>query len=294
MLRTTTILAFALFLPTAAQAQRVHGAVVEEETGFGIGAADVEVLAEDGTRLGSARTTRTGAFLIRLRRAGTVTLRVSHLGYADVQSQPVEIEAHETVSVVLRMASTAIPLEPLLVVGRADTRGVGGMQERMRRPGIDGHFITRDQIERRPNARATELLEGIPGVMLIPQGFAGSLGSLIQMRGIGLIAGRDGPAGEPSTSITHSPHDRCDPTIYIDGQRVSDQEITLDSFLRANLIEGIEVYTRGVSAPSPLLALNTCGVVAFWLRSGELDGFSWRRLGAWLGGMALIIGLASQ
>jgi hypothetical protein len=251
----TPVVAGLFLTTTAAQTQTIRGVAVEDESRAPIVGAFVELLAAEDGRIAAAHTDSTGRFVLTPRRTGAFTLRVTHLAYATIESAALEINPGEAVSIELRMATRAIPLEPLVVTSRGDPR-LRGFHERMRRPGF-GRFVTREDIELRPGLRATELLRGMPGVQLTPVN-VGS-GNIITMRG--------GATG------------RCMPTIYIDGALAHQfPEATIDAFLMSGMLEGIEVYT-GVTAPASLYPRSGgCGVVAFWTRTDGGRRFTWRRL----------------
>jgi hypothetical protein len=295
--RTTVVLVGLLVAPVAAHAQAIHGVLVEDDTGEAITGAHVELVASDGHTVASTRTGGDGAFLLRLRRAGAFTVRLTHLGYTSVESDTVVVDPHETLSVELRMARAAIPLEPLVVLARADARRAGGFYERMQRPGAVGHFVTRERLERRRGVWITNIVGEVPGVYLRQVFCHGSpCGHLITMRGMGVGPVRtpphqDEPDASPGVALTAS--DQCAPTIYVDGLRMEEGE-TVDAFLRPDNLEGVEIYTRGSSAPYPLLARDACGVVAFWTREDGLSRFTWKKLGAWVGGIAVVFALAGR
>jgi hypothetical protein len=265
------ILGMLLLLPAAAKSQTIRGVVVEDGTSTPIAGALVELMAPDESSVATAQSNSTGAFLLRPRRSGSFILRLRHLGYATVVSDTLVLKPEEAVEVEVRMDRTAIPLEPLVVTARRNAR-LAGFYERQQRSGI-GRYVTRAELERRPGARATELLRMMPGVSLVPVtlGSGSPTGNLITMRG---------GAG------------RCMPTIYLDGVVVKQYaDSPVDDFLKADMLEGIEVYTAFTSAPSPIHALDGCGVVAFWTRPVIPGTWSWKKAAAGAVGFVLIIGL---
>lgn len=264
------VLAGLLLAPAAAPSQTIRGMVVEDGTRTPIPGARVQLLTPADSTVATAETDSAGAFLLSPRRSGSFVLRLRHLGYAPVDSVPLTMGPGERIEVEVRMGLTAIPLEPVVVTVRGNAR-LGGFYERLQRPGF-GRFLTREDIEARRGAnRASDLLRMMPGVEVVPAG--GSLGSsraqLITMRG--------------GTG-------RCLATIYIDGMRVQQfADSGVDDFLTAEMLEGVEVYTGGATAPSPIHSMNSCGVVAFWTRSPAGGKWSWRKLAAGLGGFVLLV-----
>jgi hypothetical protein len=258
-----------LLVPLATQAQTVRGTVVDDDTGAAISAARVELFTQDREPLAATESDRAGVFELAPRRSGHFVVRVTHLGYAPIDSAHISLRAGESVTLEVRLGRTAIALEPLVVTARRGT-AVVGFYERQRRGGL-GRYITRDQIERRPAARASDLLRTLPGVYVESAQLGRS--SMITMRGgVG----------------------RCLPTIYIDGMPMRQYpESSVDDWIHASSLEGVEVYTSFASAPSPLHASGACGVIAFWTRVEDGSPWTWRRfaVAAGLAGLILFFGL---
>jgi hypothetical protein len=258
-----------LFTPGVTQSQTVRGVVLEDGTRQPIGGASVELTAADGSRVQQVHTDSLGGFFLTPRRSGEFVVRFSHFAYAPLDPVPLVLRAGERVEIELRMDHRAIPIDPVTVTARRRDRRLEDFYERVQRPG-HGRFITRDEIERRPGARTSELLRMMPGVHLVP---VSNGRNMILMRG---------GAG------------RCLPTIYLDGMAIKQfPESGVDDFVAASMLEGVEVYTSFASAPSPLHARDSCGVVAFWTRGAEGgQPWSWRRLAVGLGGFAVLVLLA--
>ena len=240
-----------LMLPGSSPSQTIIGVVVEDSTHMPIIGASVDLLMKNGRRRAAAQTDSLGAFRVSGERAGTFLLHVNHPSYMALLSDTISLRREEVVAVEVRLAPTAIALEPLIVESRMRDRLLS-YRERLARGGF-GRFITREEIDVRPGARATELLYAMPSVEIVRAGggLAGPPVNLITMRG-GL--------------------GRCMPTIFVDGIRVQQfNESGVDDFLTANILEGIEVYTGFAGTPPELQTMNSCGVVAFWTRS-ELGG----------------------
>jgi hypothetical protein len=263
--------AVVLLHATTAHGQRIRGHALEDETREPVAGAVVELRGPDGARLATATTDSTGSFLLEPRRAGSFFIRVTHLAYLPVDSAALTVSAGETLQIELRLATRVIPLEPLVVTSRGDRR-IREFYERMDRGGF-GRFLSREDIERRPGVRPTELLRGVAGIQLVPVTPAGS-GYLITMRG-------GGASG------------RCLPTIYIDGMLTHQHSgAPIDAYLHSEFLEGVEVYS-GMTAPAPLLPRSGCGVVAFWTRRDGGRPFSWRRAFTAAGIIGALFGLTT-
>ncbi len=272
MVKVRVLAVSALLLASRAQSQTVHGVVVADSARTPIAGVLVELAAPGASPAHRARTDSTGAFLLRPRRSGTFVVRLTHPSYEPMDSATVTVGPGEAVRVQLRMGRTPIPLAPLLVTTRRNAR-LRGFHARMRQPG-SGHFITRADIETRPGARTTDLLRQISSVEVVPVGRSRGAATvkLITMRG-GL--------------------GRCQPTIYLDGMPVRQfAESGVDDFLKPEMIEGVEVYTRAADVPAEFVAPNPCGAVGFWTRSetdGENRKMSWKRLATGAGVFFLMV-----
>ncbi|HEX6134967.1 MAG TPA: TonB-dependent receptor plug domain-containing protein [Longimicrobiales bacterium] len=261
-----------LVLPAVAHPQTIVGRVVEEGSLTPIASAIIEA-DRNGQVVARTLSDSIGAFILRLDRGGRFALRSSHPSFTAGEPAEVTIGSRETLAVELRMGRTNIPLRPLIVTTERDPR-IAAFYERMRRPG-SGQFLTRAQIDSRPAARTTDLLREMHGVEILPvsTGIGRPRANIIALRG-----GRG----------------RCMPTLYIDGIAISQYpESGVDDFLRPEMLDGAEVYTSSASAPPPITARTSCGVVAFWTRPLEdVEAWSWTRLvagGVALGGLGLLI-----
>jgi hypothetical protein len=257
------IVALATVAAAPASAQTVAG-IVTDTARAGVAGVLIEVVARPDRVIASALSDSAGSFRVPLRRGGTFSLRLSHVSYSPVTARLDEIRSGDIVDVEVLMVPGTIALEPLVVRGRSQN-ALGGFYERLERARF-GHFVTREQIDERPSARASELLRHIPAVVLRPQRV-----------GQNMILLRNGAQ-------------TCAPTIYIDGAVIrQDPQSTPDTFLTAEMLEGIEVY-RGVYAPPPLHAETQCGVIAFWTRQDTTGAISWRRVATFAGIGAGLLG----
>jgi hypothetical protein len=192
--------------------------------------------------------------------AGSYRLRVEHIAFRLLETEPVEVGRAEAVRVEVRLGRTVIPLEPLVVDTRRDMGRLAGYRERLAADPF-GKFVTREHIESRPASTPTDLMQGIPGVTIRPVSRAnnpsGMVVKLILMRGT---------------------VDFCEPSLYLDGVRIRQTaDAPIDDMLNSVMLEGIEVYTTLGSAPAEYQSSNNCGVVLFWTREAEGGG----RRGLW-------------
>jgi hypothetical protein len=188
-------------------------------------------------------------------------VRVQSLGYQSTEVDSLDIGEAEEVLVNLRLGVDAIPINAIEVRGRSRFF-VGRLHEyyerkaRMQKLGI-GRFMTREEIEMRPGAYATDLLRSFSSITV-----GGNQSKTVYMR-------RNGR--------------ECQPQIYLDGMLLNRRGTSiadLDDFLTGDDIEGIEVYHGLSQGPGDYHDTTGCGVILVWARRGATDGekFSWRRL----------------
>jgi len=257
-MRALLVVLFGLWLvwPAAAlEAQRLQGRVVDEESRAGIMGATLEVVDEAGEVLGEAETDSAGVFAVDLAEAGSYRLRVEHIAYRTLETEPIEVARAEAVRVEVRMGRTVIPLEPLIIETRRDMGRLAGFRERVEADPF-GKFVTREEIDARPASTPTDLMQAIPGVTIRPVSRAnnpsGMAVKLILMRGT---------------------VDFCEPSLYLDGTRIhQSSDAPIDDMLSSVMLEGVEAYTTVGSAPVEYQPTNNCGVVLFWTREAEGTG----------------------
>ncbi len=145
-----------------------------------------------------------------------------------------------------------------------------------------GHFITRDEIERRAPRRVTDLLSAVPGVRLIPSS-GGLSRSSVGLRGSILSQGGPchprvfvdgllvilGDARVRGTDVYGFPEQETEANAAADPAERS--EIALDDFVEPNDVEAVEVYRRASEVPVQFGGMSTatqCGVIVIWTRRG--------------------------
>jgi hypothetical protein len=237
-----------------AAAQLVLGKVVEEGTDRPVGGAAIELVDTTGLRRGEAVADTSGAFRIMVPQPGVYRLRVSHIAYAMAESASINAELGMQVEVELSLSPTAVALEPLRVVGRSSF-SAGWLQE----------YYDRASVTRRS--------------------------------GIGRVFFRDEVerARLPTASaflFYLMPRAGCRPSLFIDGLEVAD-ESQLNSMMRPEILEGVELYNNRAFLPERYANRNHCAVALFWTRR-DMEGarpFTWRRAliaGGLVAGMLLL------
>jgi hypothetical protein len=255
---------------TSVEGQRVEGQVVADGTRAPVMGAQVVLVDVDGVGRASMRTDSIGAFTLDAPGAGRYRLRVERPGYQPYDSPVLPLERGETIAVEVRLGPGAIPLEPLVVVGRS--RPLPGrateFHERRNHPARTGFFITREDMEKNGlGARTSDVLVRAPGVVLTPiPGYQPGAIPGFRVNMLGSAAGEmDGV---------------CTPALFLDGAPLRQAGgFSIDDVLDPSTLEGIEVYSRMAAAPVQYAMGNDCGVVLFWTQLPEQgNDWNWKRL----------------
>jgi hypothetical protein len=252
---------------------------VEEGTATPIATAAVEVRHGDITY--TATTSRTGWFELELREPGRYVVQTSHMSYATTGADTVSLARHEIVTVVVRLARAAIPLEPLVVATRT-YHPLKGFYERKDRGGR-GHFVGRDYIDRRLGLRPTQVVEMAPGIR---------------------IERRESVLGSSfADSITMwSVGGRCAANVFLDGMPVPTGTSSIDELISADRLEGVEIYDSFALAPEIFYIMfqlqgrdedefgfrRQCGVVAYWSRRENDRRRHWLRWALGVGAVSVV------
>ena len=188
----------------------------------------------------TARTDATGRFEIANLPVGTHALEVRRIGFAP-QQIPVHLASRSPTAVDVVLNKPVRMLDAVRVTARTLYSRRQAEIEQRRRRGF-GHFIMRDELERSPAARVTDVLRRVPGVRVYTtQGHD----VVTLARGAGL----SGP---------------CRPTVYMDGHRLGSGE-DIDFLATVNSLEAIEVYTSATQAPAEYWS-GTCGTIVLWTK----------------------------
>ncbi len=286
---TRTIVAAGLALACAHPlwAQRVHGQLRDLETRKPLDGGLVTLRTARGERVGSVAATNQGTFEILVPAPGLYYVEVNRLGYRLLRDGPFELEAggdREAIYSLQRQAFQLAPIEVNAAQPKARSTYLEEVGFYERQKSDFGHFITREEIERRQAHRFTDLLRLIPGVGIQDNG--NGSGSSIQLRGSmlslggachpqvivdGLIVMRG--TARPWRPANARPEDRATeqslPALDPDREQVS-----IDDVVMPDDVEAIEVFRSGVQVPVRFGGTSTstqCGVVVIWTRRGHRD-----------------------
>ncbi len=268
-----------------AATQRLHGRLLDIDSNEPIVSGIITLVTEDGATVATAVTDENGNWWITAPGPGFFFVEAKRLGYQPWIDGPLELRQDDDWTSLYHLRSLAVALDPVEVSARATQRylELSGFYERQR---VNfGHFITREDIERRAGSKVTDVLAAIPGVRLVPTG--DPFGRLaVQMRGSSLSRGGI-----------------CRPRIFVDGiiynrgdsrptgvddwgnlERTFDpdqnpdigntvKEPSIDEIVQPFDIAGIEVYRSGSQVPVKFggTSIETqCGVIVIWTRVGQL------------------------
>ena len=238
--------------PPALHAQSIFGRVIVAGDTTGVSGAELVLTDSTGVPVARVQSTETGHFRLPAPGAGQFIVRISRIGFAELEVVATFRE-EETVEVEIRMAEEAIPLEPILVMARREIRPgtLEQFYDRMARNKQrgKGHFLTREEIEKRSSLRLGLIIQTLPGVLT---------------------------RGRNHTPVLVNPSARggvlCSPEFFLDGRPM------LNGYrdFEPTDLEGIEVY-RGYSEAVDGEFPNSCGQIFIWRRSDWGNPITWRR-----------------
>ncbi|HJU75114.1 MAG TPA: carboxypeptidase regulatory-like domain-containing protein [Gemmatimonadaceae bacterium] len=235
-------LVFAGVLPAFLSAQtrtRTLSGVVADSSGARLAYSNVtvnnksRVVADDS-----------GRFQLMLDSGRVASLTIRRVGYETIKMR-IALARDTSVQITLPYGAKAPPPEQITEDRRVGSLDRNGFYRRLaeRHSGGAGHFVTPEEIEERRPYRASQVLEGIPGVRM-----------------------RAGPTGDWAVMGLS----RCPMTVYLDRSRLNSMStrgypVFIDDVVSGSAIAGIEVYASGVKPPAEFPPLEgTCGVLLVW------------------------------
>ena len=240
MIRLLLLCCLAALLPTAVLGQTIRGRVVDAGTGGPIPDVALLLVDLDGTAHARTVSDSAGAFFLSTRQPGAYRIEARHVAYENVRTDTLHFSGRAQADVVLRMATTVIPLDPLTVTARgrderhyATYRGLFARREASPSVGPT-RVVLRSDPEMRAAIRVADILQWFTGTGCI--------------------------------------------TVYWNGTMIISREITqwMLADMSAYDLEGLEYYKRDMDAPlemrqrrldcQPALVATT---VALWARLPE-------------------------
>lgn len=153
---------------------RLTGRVIDAESGQGVVAAGVQIV---GTTIG-AQTGVDGRYVILAVPAGTTTLQVRRIGYAQKTITGIIVGAGATVEQNVSMASANVQLTSVVVTATKEKGTVGEALNQQKNATNAVNAITAEQIARSPDSDAAQAAGRVSGVTVQD-------GKYLQVRGLG-------------------------------------------------------------------------------------------------------------
>ena len=229
----------ALTFQASAQSVGAISGIVRDSAGAPIAGVEIVVL----TTHVATRSDSVGAFRFAAIPTGRREMLFRRFGLAP-KSIGADVVTGQTTSLVVVLAPFATEIEGMTVEEMAHRhRALSDFYDRMSR-GF-GHFITRDQIEKRNPMNLSDMMRMIPGARLIPS----RVGGTATLRFARATMGRD-----------------CPPQYWVDG--VKAWAFNIDDIIPSD-VEGIEIYPGASSIPAQFNTregTTICGVVVIWTR----------------------------
>jgi hypothetical protein len=246
-----------------AEAQVLAGTVLDSVSGKPIVGARILLLDSAGTAMKSLVTGSDGQFTFSIPRLGEYRLLISRIGYPISLSKPFLFSSAFTARVSLSLPSNPITLDTVTVVAKEIERRLPYLADagfyRRRQIGF-GHFLTRDEIDKRDPLILSDLLQGMSGVRVT----------------CGAHAPGQGPG--PHCTVTMRAANtmffrgKCNPSVVLDGVLLQPGGtggggLSLDDLVNPFNIEALEVYPGPEGVPVQYSGyLSPCGAIIVWSR----------------------------
>jgi carboxypeptidase family protein/TonB-dependent receptor-like protein len=249
-----------------AQAQVLAGTLFDSVSGKPIAGARIVLLDSAGTARKALVTDSDGQFSFDIPHLGEYRLMISRIGYPISLSKPFLFRSAFTARVSLSLPSNPITLDTVRVVTKDIERRLPYLADagfyKRRQEGF-GHFLTRDEIDKRDPLRLTDLLHGMSGVRLTCGG---------QQRG----PSQGGPGLQCTVTMraanTMFFRGKCNPSVVLDGVLLQPGGtggggLSLDDLVNPFNIEALEVYPGPEGVPVQYSGyLSPCGAIVVWSR----------------------------
>jgi hypothetical protein len=233
------VLLLPAFASVSAQSVGAISGTIRDSVGTPIPGVEVVLL-----QMQAVHSDSVGVFHFANIPAGTRQLHFRRLGFAP-KSLDAEISEGKTLALTVVLQATATEIEGMTVEEATRRRQIlADFYDRSSR-GF-GHFVTRDQIEKRNPMNLSDMMRMIPGARLVPMRNGGQAALRFNRAQMG---GRD-----------------CPPQYWVDGVKAF--ALNIDDIIPQD-VEGIEIY-EGASTVPPQFntkeGTTICGVVLIWTR----------------------------
>lgn len=239
--------------------QVIRGRIVDSESSEPVVLAYVGLLAPGRELVVAALADSEGHFSVEAPVAGSYFIYVTRTGYRTVMDGLFELGEDGVIEVAIGMKPAPLVLDPVNVGiegGTRDLRAVGFYERRSR--GL-GHFLDREEIQRRTIDDLTDAMRGIPRF-------------IVETPAPHLVL----PTGVMNPEVlVRTSMEYCSPTLYVDGIVVAfgnrsrldpDRAVRPDDFVDPSEVEGVEIYTSPAETPPEYESINGCGAILIWTR----------------------------
>ncbi len=234
-----------LFLTPPVSAQRLRGVVADEASAAPVSGADVALVGANGQVDGRTLTGAAGEFTLAIPKLGALyRVEVHALGYAPFTGKLFRADSSERASLWVSLMPRPIPLAMIRVQTSEAKRALTSVGFYEREHWGFGYYLGPRRVREEHPVHVTDLLWGIPGVWLVPNG--PGMGYVVATRQVTSLRG---PA-------------YCPMAVFVDGDYFPQGEgFTLDDIAPAQDVLGVEVYpNQGMGSP----VRDICGVVLIW------------------------------
>ncbi len=145
-LAVATVAAVGTLTPDLANAQTVHGVVMDAADDSPVEGVSVFLLDPEGEVSRSILTNEDGRFVVILPFDGPFRLRAERIGYAEVESSPLTLDGNDRLEVVIRISVEPLTLEPITIVAPSGRLTPGRVKNAERRANGEGVFLSRAEI----------------------------------------------------------------------------------------------------------------------------------------------------
>lgn len=241
------VTAFAHAAPPALRAQTVTGVVLDDVSDRPLPDTPVLLLDSLDAVVKRAASDSLGRFLLPVPGRGRYRLFTDRPGYGTLESQVMLLAVGDTLDVELRLSPVPAALEGITVSVDQTREWLTDRGFYRRRERSLGYFIEPEEIAERHPSRVTDLLRGIPGLLLKPHS-----------QGIGYV-----PVSMRMSWRLHG----CPMKLVVDGDPVAAPDATIDEYVNIGEVIGVEVYPGAGGAGGPVqyrTADAFCGLILVW------------------------------
>jgi hypothetical protein len=215
---------------------------VRDESGSPIGGAEIRLAAGQPNVISDSL----GRFQVTNLPAGTFVIHARRLGFA-AQDFPITLSAGQRRNVRLDLPHMAYQLSAVEISAPETNRKFEEFFSR-RSFGL-GTYVAKKEIQNRNAFNTTQLLQGIPGLLVRQSGNQW----IIQSQRCG---------GDPFSNTPPQP-----PIVFVDGFMAQDGAGALDA-IKPNEVEAIEVYQGAAQLPAEARGKG-CAAIFIWLRQAN-------------------------